>query len=133
MLCLAFTAQAAPTSQPSGKSLSMCQAMMSGATLTSTDTPSGVTVDITVPAAQVDDLRTHVRAMADMHEHMAGGAHSEKMKLPPADLQVTDIDGGSRVTFTAKDPADVDALRTRVAAHVAMMRAGGCAHETPEK
>jgi hypothetical protein len=129
-VCLALTswrAEAQPSSQPSGKTMSMCPAILSGATLSTADTPQGITVDVTVPSAQVDELRTHVQHMADMHEHMTGmHEHEGKMMLPPADLKVEDIDGGSRVTFTAKDPADADALRAKVTAHVAMIRSGKC-------
>lgn len=57
---------------------------------------------------------------------MTADAGMPGMMMPPATAQAEDIPGGARLTLTAKNPADIDALRTAVRAHVDRMTSGAC-------
>ena len=48
------------------------------------------------------------------------------MNLRDADISVSDTPDGIAVTFKPKDPAQLEALRTRVRAHVERMQTGEC-------
>jgi hypothetical protein len=48
------------------------------------------------------------------------------MRMPPAEARVDDVDGGARLTLTAKDPMDVPTLRDHARMHAEHMKAGGC-------
>jgi hypothetical protein len=128
-------------SRPMPMSMSMCPAMVPGVSISAEDAPMGATVTFTAPPAQVEDLRARVRRMAEMHEHMAGMRERQPVggrehrgpmggtmmtPLPPADVSVEEIEGGSRIVLAARDPADVEALRAGVRRHVERMRDGGC-------
>lgn len=116
------------------------------------DTEGGVAITFTAPAGQVDDVRARVRQMAQqgmmaacpchgmmgdagapmaMGRGMGGPRMGPGMMerqgmrgLPPADARVEDVSGGARLTLTAKNPADVDALRAHVRMHFDHMKAG---------
>lgn len=41
----------------------------------------------------------------------AAATETQRTRLPPVDGRVDDVDGGARLTLTARDPADAPALR----------------------
>jgi len=68
----------------------------------------------------------HGMTMGDSGRPMAGMTMMQGMRMPPADARVDDVDGGARLTLTARDPADAPALRAHARMHVDHMKAGGC-------
>ena len=88
-------------------------------------------------------LRTRVRSMAEMHNehHAAGGMHggmmgggmmgsgkgmAGKMKMPPSNATVADVDGGASIALTPVTPADLPQLQAAVRAHATQMQQDGC-------
>ena len=55
-----------------------------------------------------------------------GRTMMQRLRIPPANGQEEDVPGGARLTLTAKNPSDIDALRARVRMHVEHMKSGGC-------
>ncbi len=53
-----------------------------------------------------------------------GMMERQGMRFPPADARVEDVAGGARVTLTAKNPADVEALRAHVRMHLDHLKSG---------
>jgi len=120
-----------------------CPMMAPGATSTAVDTDQGVAITFTAAPEAVASLRAHVHRMAerqgtmmagcscrmmmgDAGRPMAGMTMMQGMRMPPADVRVDDVDGGVRLTLTARDPADAPALRAHAHMHVDHMKAGGC-------
>jgi hypothetical protein len=119
---------------PSGEA---CPMAVEGAKVVAEDTADGVALVFTTSTGDVADLRDRVHRMAEMHERgeaqedgMHGGgmmAHEQAMKpLPPADLTVTDIEGGARIEMTPRDPSTLSALRDDARMHADSMRTGSC-------
>lgn len=54
---------------------------------------------------------------------MGGGMHG-MMAMPPSDMRVDDVDGGVRITLTARDPKDVAGLREHARMHTEHMKSG---------
>jgi len=129
---------------PHAKAADNCPMSHPGVDVAVSDVEGGIALTLTAGADRVDELRAMARRMASMHEgHMdaGGGMHGHgahemeghehgmgggEMMMPPATATVTDVDGGVRVVLTAKDPANVDKLRTHVRHHAQRMRAGEC-------
>ena len=115
----------------------MCPMAVPGTQVSASDLSTGeaVTFSTTSPE-QVADLRSRVRAMADMHNRhhasgdmsgMQGGMHGHGgMMPPPSTASVEDTDAGARLMVTPKDPAQLAQLQSAVRAHAEMMQQGGC-------
>jgi len=125
----------------------MCPMQMAGTKLTTSDTSDGVAIAITTPG-DVDELRVHVRRMAEMHNSMhggggmhggmesgdahggmgSGGAHGQMMhmQMVPSRASVEDIPGGVRLVLVPTDPSQLAALRAQARDHAAMMEKGEC-------
>ena len=127
-----------------GKMAAMCPMAIPGTQVSAADTSTGeaLTFSTTSPD-QVAELRTRVRAMADMHNqhHASGGMHEgmhqpggmmsgggmANMPMPPpSTATVEDTDAGARLVLTPQDPAQMAQLQSAVRAHAGMMQQGGC-------
>jgi len=53
---------------------------------------------------------------------MGGGM----MGMPPADVRADDLPQGARLTFTPKEPTDLEALRHHVREHATHAHPGSC-------
>jgi hypothetical protein len=133
--------------------MKLCKAMIGQADLTVRDTPDGVAIVFTArDPANVADVRARAAEMAEMHRRHGGhkgkkhgdhkgkkhgdhkgkkhGDHKGKKhgrtKMPDATIVVTDAAGGAEVVFTPTDPAQLGALKERVAEHAKTMTDGGC-------
>ncbi len=132
---------AEPTNAPGqggtgGQAACGCPMMVQGATASVADVDGGATVTWSAPPSEIAALRERVHAMAQQKGGMTAacpchaGAPMQGMMsmqaMPPADVRVEDVEGGARLTYTAKNPADVPALRSHVHMHVEHMKSGGC-------
>ncbi|MGZ6143114.1 MAG: hypothetical protein ACXWLM_07230 [Myxococcales bacterium] len=128
------------------KMAAMCPMAVPGTQVSSLDTATGemITFSTTSPD-QVAELRTRVRAMADMHNqhHGAGGmqgmhehegmmsgsggdsAMASMPMPPPSTATVEDIDGGARLVLAPTDPAQLAQLQSAVRSHAQMMQQQG--------
>lgn len=148
------TAAATPTDQPVAVATGpSCPLSLPGTVENVADTDGGVAITFIAPAGQIDDVRARVRQMAQQGMMAAcpchgvtadGGApvamrrgmrgpgmgpgmmERQGMHSPAADARVDDVEGGARLTLTAKNPADVDALRAHVRMHFDHLKSGGC-------
>jgi hypothetical protein len=110
------------------------------------DTKTGVAIAFSAPAAEIDQLRTRVHALAE-HENAGPGAAAcpcpsergvtmeqaglerrgatmaqPEPPMPASTASVQDFMGGAQLILTPKDPAQLPALRAYVRAHRDRMR-----------
>lgn len=119
-----------------GQAACGCPMMVPGATASVADIDGGVAITWSAPPSEVASLRGRIHGMAQQKGGMMAacschaGAPTQGMTsmqaMPPADVRADDVEGGARLTFTAKNPADVPALRTHVHVHMEHMKSGGC-------
>lgn len=130
-----------------------CPMAVPGTQVAASDMPDGEAVWFTTAPERIPELRSRVRAMADLHnrQHAGGGAEQmggmmmgggmmgggmsgmgASMMPPPSRAAVEDVDGGARLVVTANDPADLDRLRSTVRMHAQhMQETGRCDHGQP--
>lgn len=113
-----------------------CPMMVPGATASVADIDGGVAITWSAPPSEVANLRERVHGMAQQKGAMmaacpcraGAGAPAQGMMsmqaMPPADVRADDVEGGARLTFTAKNAADVPALRSHVRMHIEHMKSG---------
>lgn len=132
----------------SGAMAMPCPLEVPGTQVSASETPDGAAVTFTTTPDRAAELRSRVRAMADMHNghHQGtgmgmgmgmGGAggmsgstgSSGTMMPPPSRATVEDVDGGARLVVTPTDRADLERLRSTVRAHAGhMQQTGQCGH-----
>lgn len=114
------------SAQPPGPA--SCPMMLEGTEVQIHDIEEGVAVTYTTARSEdVQALRERVRAMAERREQRAASRRGHGARaLPPATFSVTDVPDGAQLELRAVDPADVEALRERVAMRAARMGSGGC-------
>jgi hypothetical protein len=109
-----------------------CPIALPGTKVEASDTQDGVALTFTNPA-QVDELRTRVRAAAAHHAHMAGahggmGSGSDAgggRAMMTASARAEDVEGGARLVLTPRDPSGAQTLRSEVREHAEQMSSGG--------
>ena len=109
-----------------------CPMAVPGTTVSAIDTADGIAIAFAT-TGDVAELRVRATAMAGMHDRMgaestvgSGDMANMKPKMIPSTARETDADGGARIVITAKDIADLEALREDVRGHVAKMATGTC-------
>ena len=141
----AETGAQAQTGMADGKMAAMCPMAVAGTQVSAADTSTGEALTFrTTSPDQVGELRTRVRAMADMHNQhhgpggmheamhqnggmMSGGGAMANMPMPPpSTAKVEDTDAGARLVLTPTDPAQMAQLQSAVRGHADMMQKGGC-------
>lgn len=106
-----------------GAVASACPMMISTANMTVEEIEGGSAMTFsTDDAGQVEELRTRVRRMGEMHEQHAGMGHGMMAAMPEAQASVVDVPNGARLELRATNPADVEALRRHAAVHAEQMR-----------
>lgn len=128
--------------------MQVCPMAVPGTQVAVSDTPDGEAVWFTTAPERIPELRSRVRAMADLHnrQHAGGGAEQmgggmmgggmsgmgASMMPPPSRAAVEDVEGGARLVVTPNDPADLDRLRSTVRMHAQhMQETGTCGHGQP--
>jgi len=126
--------------------MAMCPMNVPGTHVSASDIADGEALAFTTTPDQVDELRTRVRAMADMHnqhhgvgkdgmhhEGMSGGgmgAGGERMggmmMPPPSRAAVEDLANGARIVVTPNSSADLQKLQSAVRMHAQHMEQHGC-------
>ena len=144
-LATAAAAQSTAVAPATGHAETMmgaCPMTVPGTKVSAVDSANGETLVFTT-TDDVAALRTRVRSMADMHNqhHAAGGMHggmmgggmmgsgkgmAGKVKMPPSNATVSDVDGGASITLTPVTPADLPQLQAAVRAHATQMQQDGC-------
>ena len=144
-LATAAAAQSTTATPATGNADTMmaaCPMSIPGTKVSAIDSANGATLVFTT-TDDVAALRTRVHGMAEMHNqhHAAGGMHGGmmgggmmgsgkgmegKVKMPPSNATVTDVDGGARFALTPVSPADLPQLQAAVRAHATHMQEDGC-------
>ena len=137
-----------------GTMAAICPLGVPGTAVATSDTPGGVALAFTTPKGDVNELREHVRRMADMHnapgattmasargpnqpstpnasdkvaDSACGGmGMSGGAMMPPASASVFDVDGGARLILTPKDPSQLVELRQHASICARRMQQGDC-------
>jgi len=130
-----------PVSQEGMPSLlrSACPMEVPGTTVASEDVEEGASLVFkTNEGDVVEDLRTHARRMAEIHNlrgTLDDAPHSrgtnpkdprESMLGVTSTASVEDIEGGSRIVFRPHDPSMLDTLRRHVMMRARSMIPGRC-------
>ncbi len=113
---------ATTTSCTCGSGKNACPMHAAGTTATEVDVEGGAALELKT-TGDVAGLRAHAHKMADMNEHCACPMMS-KMQSVPSTATVEDTEGGARITYKPKDPAQLDALRANVRMHAQHMQSG---------
>ncbi len=124
---------------------SMCPMTVAGTTARAEDVDGGAALAFTT-TGDVAELRRRVAHLAEMHEKQHGEGHGAMMSgdegkgmmgdgkgmmrggmgMPPASARSEEIDGGARLVFTPRDPADLPKLREHAHQHAEKMASGQC-------
>jgi hypothetical protein len=145
--CASSSKQSAKTTPPKEAAVANCPlAMVPGVRTMVQDTPDGVQIVAVGPEGQVDSIRQNVRAMATTNNNQGdpfapcscaleapGATESMPSSTPYASLQaarliplssasVEQIPSGGILKLTAKDPNQVNSLRTRTREEVSALR-----------
>lgn len=139
-------AAAAPTQGPHGHGMGhdmadSCPMAVEGTTARAEDVEGGAALAFTT-TGDVAELRRRVAHMVEMHEMHHGEGHGammgggpgqgqgammgEGMKMPPATARSEEIEGGARLVFMPKDPANLPQLREHARQHAEKMASGQC-------
>ena len=119
-----------------------CPIALEGTTARAEDVDGGAAMAFTT-TGDVAELRRRVAKMAEMHDEHHGDGHASKqgmhgggmhgggmhegMRMPPSTGRSEDIEGGARLVFTPRDPADLARLREHTRQHADKMASGhGC-------
>jgi hypothetical protein len=133
---------AAPATGHAETMMAACPMNVPGTKVSAVDSANGETLVFTT-TEDVAALRTRVHRMAEMHNqhHAAGGTHDGmmgggmmgngkgmegKVKMPPSNATVTDVDSGASIALTPVEPVDLPQLQAAVRAHAAHMQQDGC-------
>jgi hypothetical protein len=130
----------------------MCPMTVAGTKARAEDVDGGAALAFTT-TGDVAELRRRVAHMAEMHEQHHGEGHGAMMGgdegkgmmgggegmmgggegmmgegkgMPPATARSEEIDGGARLVFTPRDPADLPKLREHAHQHAEKMASGQC-------
>lgn len=121
---------APPRAAMSAGTAELCPLAVPNTTVSTADVEGGEALTFTTTSSQVDELRSRVHAMAEMHARRhAGGAEgpgAEGMGPPPSTAVAEDVSGGARIVARPKDPADLDRLRAFAREHAERMQRDGC-------
>jgi hypothetical protein len=102
-----------------------CPMNVRGATVTTADTKSGISITITTENGDVTDLRHKTESMAKMH------SDSSKARMPGGSMagftaKYKEIPKGAQLTLTPKDAKNLDEFRRLARQHVEQMKKGEC-------
>lgn len=115
-----------------------CALGVGGATVTAADTLDGIALDF-VSTDKPEEVRERANDAAAQHlpgaragrghegRHAEGGDHGLQMMQMPAARSVSEnTASGARIRFVAVDPAETEALRTKVRQRAVTMNAASC-------
>jgi hypothetical protein len=137
----------APATEQAETMMAACPMNVPGTKVSAVDSANAETLVFTT-TDDVAALRTRVHRMAEMHNqhHVDGGTHGGmmgggmmgggmmgsgkgmegKVKMPPSNATVTDVDSGASIALTPLASADLPQLQAAVRAHATRMQQNGC-------
>jgi len=140
-VCLSFLfaiaacgGKAAPASQTNSQSMApasagdpTCPLEVPGTSLAVEDTANGAAL-VFVTTGDAPAVRTRATAFADMHNKHDGPEGAMGMMFSQTAVATSsDIEGGARVEFAAKDPAEAGKLQSELRMHAGHLTGGSCA------
>jgi hypothetical protein len=120
------------TEKPSGAKMGMqmmmnnCPMTVPGTTLTTSDTNTGIAINVTTQTGNVPELRNRVERMAAMHSGAASNEGMMRSEMLPGTVTYEPIENGARLTLVPKEPERLAEFRNQVRAHVDQMKKGTC-------
>jgi hypothetical protein len=102
-----------------------CPVITGDAGFATADTANGIALVFTTEKGDVTELQKRVESMATMHNTMSDRPMMHR-GMVPATASYEAIPNGARLIFTAKDPAQLDQLRTQVREMSEHMKKGDC-------
>ena len=103
-----------------------CPLEVPGTSVTVEDAPGGAAL-VFVTTGAVDQVRTRANKLADAHNQHASDAGSLAAMLPSdGSAKASDVDGGSRVVFTAAAPDGAGTVQSELRMHAQHLSAGTC-------
>jgi len=117
--------QAGPQHKADMSMMQNCPMKVPGTELSVANAVNGIVLTITTKTGDVAELRRRTESMARMHSSPSNhaGMHANMM---PFSVKYEEIVAGARLTLTPKDPAQLDAFRTKVRQHAEQMKKGEC-------
>jgi hypothetical protein len=120
----AETQRAGPQHNADMSMMQNCPMKLPGTDLSVTDADNGIVLTMTTKSGDVAELRRRAESMAKMHSTPTHGAMHTNMM--PFSVKYEEVLNGARLTLTPKDPAQLDAFRTKVRQHAEQMKKGEC-------
>lgn len=102
-----------------------CPMKVEGTSVRSEEVEGGIAMVFTTTGDQAE-LRRRVADMAKMHDEHHGQGGGGMGKMPPSTARAEDVEGGARLVFVPRDPADLTALVEHVRDHADAMASGRC-------
>lgn len=103
-----------------------CPLLVPGTSLSVEDTAAGAAL-VFVTTGDAASVRTRASALADMHTKHDGPPNAMGMMFSASSTATAqDIEGGSRVEFSAKNPDDAGALQSELRMHAGHLTGGSC-------
>jgi hypothetical protein len=103
-----------------------CPMTVPGTTLTTSDTNTGIAINMTTLTGNVPEVRNRVVRMAAMHSGAASNEGMMRSEMLPGTVSYEPIENGARLTLVPKDPEKLAEFRNQVRAHVEQMKKGKC-------
>lgn len=103
-----------------------CPLLVPGTSISVEDTPTGAAL-VFVTTGDALQVRARAAAFADMHTKHDGPSGTMGMMFSPqSTATATEIDGGARVEFTAKNPDDAAKVQSELRMHAGHLTSGSC-------
>jgi hypothetical protein len=103
-----------------------CPLEVPGTSVSVEDAPDGIAL-VFVTTGSVDDVRHHAGTLVEAYNHPPAPASTlAAMLANDATAAATDVQGGSRVVFTAPTPEGAPKLQSELRMHAQHLSAGTC-------
>lgn len=113
-----------------------CPLTIEGVSADIEHTGGGAAITLTAPPDQLMLLRARAHGVTDVAGGLLGacpcGAAADGGAPPPMQTTVDDIEGGTRITETARDPDDARALRALLRTQLGRVHGGDCGPIAPQ-
>jgi hypothetical protein len=96
-----------------------------GTSVTVEDAAGGAAL-VFVTTGAVDQVRVRANKLAEAHNQHADAGSLAAMLPSGASAKASDVDGGSRVVFTAASPDSAGAVQSELRMHAQHLSAGTC-------
>jgi len=118
----------------------ICPASLPGVEISTATTTEGIAVSFTATSGNVAELQRRVELLANMHTMMGGSPNmpmpnhgnmpimhgNTPNRVPAGEVAYEELAKGARLTFKAKDTADLTEFRRQIESRVEQMKKGDC-------